>query len=157
MKEIERKFLVKDKHEIIAVAREHIVQVYLSDEVRVRSISRQYGEVVYYLTVKSLTDNPTIRDEYEYRIPADDGQQLITQFSSRGCVIEKDRFTTLSGWIVDEFHGEFEGLMIAKFELRDRMNWPDPLPSWVGQEVTGDQKYSNAHLFKYGLDEVWRV
>ena len=44
---------------------------------------------------------------------------------------------------VDEFLGENHGLVIAEIELKtteERFR----IPTWLGKEVTGDQKYYNS-------------
>ena len=48
-------------------------------------------------------------------------------------------------WEIDVFHGANEGLIIAEIELTstdERLS----LPSWVGEEVTEDHRYSNSNL-----------
>ena len=46
---------------------------------------------------------------------------------------------------VDEFYGDNEGLVMAEIEL-DSPDEPFELPSWLGEEVTGDRRYYNSHL-----------
>lgn len=48
-------------------------------------------------------------------------------------------------WEVDEFFGENAGLVVAEIELRSE-DQLFSLPSWVGQEVTDDSRYTNANL-----------
>jgi CYTH domain-containing protein len=46
---------------------------------------------------------------------------------------------------VDVFEGENAGLLMAEIEL-DSENEAFEKPSWLGQEVTGDNRYYNAYL-----------
>jgi adenylate cyclase len=46
---------------------------------------------------------------------------------------------------VDVFEGENAGLVLAEIEL-DREDAPFARPDWLGDEVTSDPRYSNAHL-----------
>ena len=43
------------------------------------------------------------------------------------------------------FHGDNEGLIIAEIELPDE-DAAFERPEWLGQEVTGDNRYYNAML-----------
>jgi len=51
-------------------------------------------------------------------------------------------------WEVDEFFGENQGLVIAEVELESERQ-PIPWPSWVGDEVTDDDRYFNANLVRH--------
>lgn len=65
-------------------------------------------------------------------------------------VIDKTRYQIKAGkfvFEVDEFHGENQGLIVAEIELTDEKDSFDK-PSWLGKEVTGDEKYYNAMLMK---------
>ena len=46
---------------------------------------------------------------------------------------------------VDEFHGENEGLVMAEIEL-ESPDEPFERPSWLGEEVTDDERYYNGYL-----------
>lgn len=109
--------------------------------VRVRTVA-DHG----YLTIKG----PTIglsRSEYEYQIPFDDAQELLTLLCSRP-LISKIRYTlTFAGftWEIDEFKEENEGLIIAEIELE----YPEQefvMPPWIGKEVSDDPRYRNSSL-----------
>ena len=54
---------------------------------------------------------------------------------------------------VDEFHGDNEGLVIAEIELPDE-DTPFERPAWLGEEVTGDQRYYNSMLAKHPF-KMW--
>ncbi|WP_366945645.1 CYTH domain-containing protein, partial [uncultured Bilophila sp.] len=48
-------------------------------------------------------------------------------------------------WEVDEFFEENAGLIVAEIELSYEAQ-PFEKPEWIGEEVTGDRRYSNASL-----------
>ena len=63
-------------------------------------------------------------------------------------IVEKNRYRIPVGdvtWEVDEFLGINEGLVVAEVELHSE-DQPFDKPDWIGEEVTGDPKYFNAHL-----------
>lgn len=145
-KEIERKYLVtsSDYRDMASRVR-HITQAYLSTDpqstVRVRIIDER-GK----LTVKGITRGAT-RDEWEFDIPADDARDMIAA-CARSKIIDKDRYMVSFGghcWEVDEFHGEYEGLVVAEIELGDESERFE-LPGFIGREVTGDARYYNSSL-----------
>jgi CYTH domain-containing protein len=45
-------------------------------------------------------------------------------------------------WEVDVYDGAYKGLVVAEVEMEDESADPE-LPGWIGQEVTGDRRYSN--------------
>lgn len=51
---------------------------------------------------------------------------------------------------VDVFQGPLAGLVIAEVELKHELQAFTP-PSWLGREITGDKRYSNESLAKFGL------
>ncbi len=147
MVEIERKFLVlSDSYKKEAVTHKRIVQGYLNSNpertVRVR-IKGDQG----FLTIKGKSsDAGTIRMEWEKEIPLSDAEQLLT-LCEKGA-IDKIRYEIKSGihtFEVDEFFGDNEGLTVAEIELSDE-NEVFEKPSWLGKEVTGDQRYYNSQL-----------
>lgn len=145
--EIERKFLVKPKQWKPTVTGIHFCQAYIaiteSAAVRIR-LEGDNG----YLTIKSSEPGKS-REEYEYPIPLDDAQQLLRLCPNPP--IEKIRYQVKSKghlWDVDEFKGKNEGLLIAEVELESETE-KVILPDWVGQEVTEDERYYNAYLFRF--------
>ena len=146
--ETERKFLVKGDFRPYAVNRTRIVQGYICSDkgksVRVR-IRGDKG----YLTVKGATSqNGLSRYEFEREVPIEDAEQLL-----RLCEpgqIDKERYKVpFEGhtWEVDVFHGANEGLVLAEVELQDERE-SIVCPDWIGEEVTGDQRYYNASLVR---------
>jgi len=146
--EIERKFLVKAySYRNLADAVQYR-QGYLIDRidsiVRVRTI-RDQG----FLTIKGRTIGAT-RLEYEYEIPVGDAIEILNELCKKP-IIEKHRYKIpFAGfiWEVDEFHRDNEGLIVAEIEL-DNENQEFERPDWVGEEVTGDQRYFNSNLIQF--------
>jgi adenylate cyclase len=141
--EIERKFLVTgtEWHEAFSF---HIFQGYLCRENEITVRVRLTGEKGF-LTVKGIKKGIS-RPEFEYEIPVADAEQLLKL--SDGAVIEKIRHVVLYKgfkWEVDEFLGENAGLIVAEIEL-EKEDQIFERPDWLGQEVTGDPRYSNASL-----------
>lgn len=145
-KEIERKFLVADDswREEIAT-RTRFRQGYIVSledrSVRVRIKENEAATLTIKVGVNSL-----VRDEYEYDIPVADGEELLA--TAPGTIIEKIRYTVPHEgfvWEIDVFDGLYRGLVVAEVELNAETDQP-ALPAWVGDEVTGDPRYSNQHL-----------
>ncbi|MFQ5651619.1 MAG: CYTH domain-containing protein [bacterium] len=152
--EIERKFLVTNSSWREGAVGKLYRQGYLSTEpdrtVRVRTIGRQG-----FLTIKGKTIGPA-RQEYEYGIPFEDASRMLAELCSQP-TIEKTRYIVEDQgqrWEVDEFHGENAGLILAEIELQHEAQ-EVKLPAWVGQEVTGDRRYANAHL-AHSPYKTWR-
>jgi adenylate cyclase len=145
--EIERKFLVRaDGWRRDAVGKSYR-QGYLTVDpertVRVR-IAGDDG----FLTIKGMTEGMA-RSEFEYPIPAAEAAILLDRLCLRP-LIEKTRYIMEYGghtWEIDEFGGDNSGLIIAEVEL-DSGDQDIELPPWVGEEVTGDQRYYNASLIR---------
>lgn len=145
--EIERKFLVEGdgwRDDVSKADAEQIVQGYLhaaeSHSVRIRL---RNGDAK--LTVKGATRGIT-RDEFEYDIPPDDARAMLDLCGD--LLVEKRRYVLEHGgheWIIDEFSGDNEGLLVAEIELDDEDEAFDR-PAWLGEEVSGKPEYYNANL-----------
>jgi len=144
-KEIERKFLVAHQAWRESVNTIHVYrQGYLSYDSE-RTVRVRATEVTGYLTIKGITEGLT-RDEFEYEIPLADALALL-QLCERPA-IEKKRYIVPNGahvWEVDVFEGVNEGLVVAEIEL-GREDEAFDKPNWLGNEVSGDRKYSNSAL-----------
>ena len=145
-KEIERKFLVSGDDWRSLGKAVHYRQGYLSSTkervVRVRTIDDRG-----FLTIKGITEGLS-RLEFEYDIPGDDAGSLLDLCEKP--LIEKTRTKIAIGnlvWEVDEFFGDNAGLIVAEVELEDESQAVD-LPSWIGEEVSGDPRYFNSNLIK---------
>jgi adenylate cyclase len=142
--EIERKFLLLNnlwKSEAVGV---HYKQAYLNEKgdntIRVRIEGNQAK-----LTIKSKATNIS-RMEFEYDIPMEDAEKLF--LIAKTPAVEKYRYKIKYAgniWEVDEFLGDNEGLVIAEIELESE-NQTFQKPSWIGMEVSGDKRYTNANL-----------
>ena len=145
-KEIERKFRVKsDAWRDAASGSQHIVQGYLTHghgvTVRIRILDAEYA----LLTLK-VGGTALARDEYEYPVPLGDGRELLAHAGRH--VVEKRRYAVRfngQDWVVDVFEGRHAGLVLAEIELETEETQVE-LPGWVGDDVTGDERYYNSSL-----------
>lgn len=146
-KEIERKFLViNSTYKVLATDSRDMAQGYLSSDIEATVRVRISGDKAW-ITVKSR-NRGAVRDEWEYEIPVNDAREMLA--ICKGKVIEKTRYYVPDGgltWEIDEFHGEHAGLVVAEVELPDA-DYPVSLPTFVGDEVTGDPRYYNSTLSK---------
>jgi len=98
------------------------------------------------LTIKGLNRGAT-RPEYEYPIPAADARELLGLCS--GHAIAKVRWRIDAGaqavFEIDVFESPHAGLVLVEIELA-RENQDFVRPPWLGAEVTGDPRYTNAAL-----------
>ena len=147
MLEIERKFLVNSEDfKSHASHKNQIAQGYLNSNpertVRVR-VKGESG----FLTIKGKgNDTGMTRFEWETEISLAEAKNLI-QLCENG-VIDKIRYEVEIGnhtYEVDEFFGDNEGLVVAEIELKSEDEAFEK-PTWLGQEVTNDERYYNAYL-----------
>jgi CYTH domain-containing protein len=143
--EIERKFLVVgDEWRSLARSSQRFCQGYLSlgpgPTVRVR----RAGPAAF-VTVKG--DGLIARPEFEYAIPVEDAEAMLTGLCHQP-LVEKTRHEIWHAgllWQVDEFGGANDGLVVAEVELA-AVDQAVQLPGWVGREVTEDPGYRNSEL-----------
>ena len=149
LQEIERKFLVNGSFDEEAFKAVHIVQGYLS-RVPERVVRIRIKDQKGFITIKGKNNaSSATRFEWEKEIPLDEARRLL-ELCEPG-VIDKTRYliNNTDGkhtWEVDVFHGTNDGLVIAEIELGDENESFDK-PEWLGEEVTGDQRYYNSNLF----------
>lgn len=145
-KEVERKFLVRsDAWRANVVRSISIRQFYLSVAVD-RSIRVRISDKLRATLTVKFGAGTLERDEFEYDIPLHDALAML-EFAV-GTVVEKTRHHVHhEGYLyeVDVFGGELLGLVVAELETKDSVPGA-MLPHWLGREVTGDQRYSNAVL-----------
>ena len=100
------------------------------------------------LTIKSKNEGAS-RGEWEYPIPLADAEELLDRLCERPLVEKYRRRIVVKGftWEVDEFLGENAGLVVAEIELPSE-DTAFERPSWIGQEVTGDERYYNSSLIR---------
>ena len=149
-KEIERKFLVLTQ-DFKAQAEDQFVikQGYLNSAPERCVRVRLYGEKGY-MTIKGISsENGMTRFEWEKEIPAEEAELLLAMCEPG--IIEKTRFIVPVGkhkFEIDEFGGLNAGLVVAEIELQSEAEGFER-PTWLGEEVTGNQKYYNASLSRY--------
>ena len=146
MKEIERKFLVRDESVFQNCRFDQIQQSYLFNEHN-RSLRIRIKNNLAFMTIKGNQIGMT-RDEFEYQIPIDDARQIIERFDLK--LLSKKRYYLNVGnltWEIDVFDGKLSGLIVAEIEIPTE-NFDFDIPDWVGEEVTFDSRYLNAELFK---------
>ncbi|MHB1373344.1 MAG: CYTH domain-containing protein [Thauera sp.] len=142
-REIERKFLVRDPRILDGRQGERIIQGYLAKESGSMSTRVRIRGNRAYLTLKS----PKIgygRDEFEYVIPLADGEAMIANHCA-GRIVNKTRYLVDHAphvFEVDVFEGSHAGLIVAEVELPHE-HTVVRRPEWLGDEVTGDSRYSN--------------
>lgn len=148
--EIERKFLVKsDRYKEKASEHWIIRQGFLIIDkgrcLRIREDNT--GKGIDYTLCLKISKSDLTREEYEYKIPQQDGLRLLESCSK---IIEKERYRVLTGksffWDIDEFKGDNEGLVVAEIELPSEEFDDYESPEWLGKEVTNDKKYLNTSL-----------
>ena len=144
--EIERKFLV-DKHNLpLPDSYKSITQAYLmfnnNQVLRVRKTDSQY-QLGYKIKKTNIH-----RLEFEYDIPSEDGERLISL--SPYYIIEKDRYFINIGkhvWEIDVFKDLNKSLIVAEVELNNETEEID-IPHWIGEEISNDDRYLNFNLSK---------
>ena len=163
--EIERKFLVtNDSYKQMAAARYHIVQGYISRE-KTGTVRIRITDDRAFLTIKGKpAEGHFARFEWEKKIDVKEAEELMKL--CQGTIIDKTRWIvpitdsqikvsefqgfqlskahTLK-WEVDEFHGKYEGLVVAEIELEHEDQSFDK-PNFIGEEVTSDSRYYNANM-----------
>lgn len=149
--EIERKFLVKGSdfyqyaHGVQSILQGYIfINKTMSSRIRFLENDR---ENKFILSVKvSEGDSLTTRKEYEVEVSETEANLLLCKCDY---FINKTRhLITYRGHLyeVDEFHDDNEGLIVAEIELLHEADEICDIPDWIGEEVTGDEKYYNASL-----------
>ena len=154
MQEIERKYLVaeeswrKDIHHSMRIAQGYLCSRRVTARVR---ICDERG----ILTFKSKSrDGGLSRFEFEREIPRSVAEHLLCRCSG---VVDKVRHLIDYGghtFEVDEFKGDNEGLIVAEVELSSR-DEEVLLPTWCGDEVTGERCFYNSFLAKCPFKK-WR-
>jgi adenylate cyclase len=151
--EIERKFLVDiDKWKAAEKGAKHLyMQGYIlaapEKTIRVR-VADDFG----FLTIKGKSEGAA-RAEYEYGIPKHDAMELLQGFCQS--LVSKYRYTVYfagKAWEVDEFLGANEGLFVAEIELQSA-DEAFAMPEWIGEEVTGIERYYNSNLSTHPFSE----
>jgi adenylate cyclase len=150
--EIERKFLTRSsEYKGLATGSTHIAQGYICN-VPERTVRVRLRDDQGFITIKGRGNaSGTSRFEWEKEISPEDAEALLG-IAEPG-IIDKTRYLVPNTdgrhlWEVDVFHGENEGLVMAEIELESE-NEAFDVPSWIGEEVTGDERYYNAYLARH--------
>ncbi len=147
--EIERKFLViNSDYKKLSFQKKYIQQGFLNSDknrvVRVRILGDQG-----FLTIKGISNARGItRFEWEKEIPSKEAKELMT-LCEKG-IIEKNRYYHKVGnhiFEIDEFLGDNKNLILAEIELESE-DEAFTKPSYLGKEVSGNEKYYNSNLSK---------
>jgi CYTH domain-containing protein len=147
--EVERKFLVPDPPDLAGTEADEIEQGYLAigadGEVRLR----RKGEK-HLLTAKRGTG--LSREEAETELELDAFERLWPLTEGRR--LHKRRHVIPHGDLkieVDVYQRDLEGLVVAEVEFgsEDDARRFEP-PGWIGDEVTGDERYLNETLATQG-------
>ena len=147
--EIERKFRIANDAWRQQIRSSTLLrQGYLANTARASVRVRLAGDEGW-LSVKAMTPGRA-RAEYEAAIPAHDANDMLQRLCE-GPLIEKWRHIVIhdgNEWEIDEFLGENAGLVIAELEL-DCEQEEFAAPSWLGNEVTHDERYYNFKLSQH--------
>jgi len=149
--EIERKFLVdmnKVPYDFSALDNKKIEQGYIlhDPEIRVREVSSE----AYFMTIKSSTEDPIVRNEVEFKI----SKEAYIKLMERNDVykINKTRYIVFennSKYEIDVYGGRLTGLACLEVEFNSKEEADAFLPPyWVKKEVTEDIRYRNGFLAK---------
>lgn len=144
--EIERKFLVVGAAWRAAAAKRIAMrQGYLTRDGR-SSVRVRITDAEARLNLKAAVVGTT-RLEYDWPIGRVEAEEILEQLCLRP-LIEKVRHIVEVGgrqWEVDEFLGDNAGLVVAELELM-AADEEFERPSWLGREVTLEQRYYNQAL-----------
>lgn len=146
--EIERKYAVMaDEQSFAQYEYKTMKQGYLASGNGATVRIRIAGDNAF-ITVKGKTEGIS-RKEFEYGIPVSDAESMLQLCPN--APVEKRRYYVNVGshlWEVDFFEGANAGLVMAEIELSAE-DESFELPSWAGEELTGDTRYFNSHLSKH--------
>lgn len=148
--EIERKFFVPDTSFLQGRKGVRLRQAYLaSGALTVRVRVAEDGRA--WLTCKGTAQGMS-RAEFEYAVPLEDALAMAALPGVR--MLEKVRYAVdFDGctWDVDVYEGELSGLHTAEVEaFSEDAAAKVLLPSWVGQELTGQRAWDNDMLASSG-------
>ncbi|EGJ70740.1 adenylate cyclase [Bacteroides coprosuis DSM 18011] len=151
--EIERKFLVKNNSfKALSSDSSYLKQGYICLD-KERTVRVRIKGSKGYLTIKGMSnDSGLSRFEWEKEISLEEANQLFKLVLPG--VIEKTRYNVpIEGyiWEIDVFEGGNSGLILAEIELETELS-SFVIPSFIGEEVTGDKRYYNAYLSQSPYD-----
>jgi adenylate cyclase len=147
--EVERKFLVAEAPDLDGTESDEIEQGYLAigseGEVRLRRKGDR-------LLLTAKRGEGLSRDEAEVELDPESFEELWPLTEGRR--LQKRRHVVLDGDLtieVDVYQGDLEGLVVAEIEFPSEEAARDfEAPEWLGEEVTGDERYLNETLATSG-------
>ncbi|HET9121403.1 MAG TPA: CYTH domain-containing protein [Solirubrobacterales bacterium] len=147
--EVERKFLVEEAPDLDGTESDEIEQGYLAvgaeGEVRVR----RKGD---HLVLTAKRGSGLARDEAEIEIDRDAFERLWPLTEGRRLRKRRHLIPFDERRIeLDVYEADLEGLVVAEVEFpsEDEAGDFEP-PDWIGEEVTGDDRYLNETLATRG-------
>jgi adenylate cyclase len=147
--EIERKFLLAVGASIpipIKFKRYNIKQGYISAD-KDKNVRIRLTDNKAVIGIKFTSE--AITDEYEYKIPKKDGRAIYEKTTNR---VEKHRLSFKRNKVhydIDKYPNDVV-VVEAEFKSVEQMNaWVKP--SWIGDEVTGFEEYSNVVISQQNL------
>jgi CYTH domain-containing protein len=151
--EVERKFLVKELPDLDGTDSDEIEQGYLATgadgEVRVR----RKGE---RLVLTAKRGSGLSREEGEVDLDRASFDELWPLTEGRR--LHKRRHVIPHGDLkieLDVYEGDLDGLRVAEIEFGSEEEAKAfDSPDWLGEEVTGDERYLNETLAAEGLPEI---
>ncbi len=161
MIEIEKKFLVKEIPENISqYDNVEIRQGYLIDSCEENNdIERRFRKEneKCFFTIKTVIsgNGRHIREEKTHQITQESFNELWPKTEGRR--LEKTRYKIPYGKYLielDIYNGRHLGLVVAEIEfpnIAEAMGFIPP--SWIGEDITEDKRYSNQELACYGLPQ----
>lgn len=159
MKEIERKFLVKNINNIFLESynKKTITQDYLYNDniTTIRKRKIQEGEnTKYYYTIKTDRSGKYSVQEIESQIEEEVYNKLKPDENRNTIVKDRYNIPTEDGLIIelDVFHGIFEGVIFAEVEFpSEKKAEKFKIPDWFDKELTG--KITNNMMTKMSKEE----
>jgi len=146
-REIERKFLIREMPANLTsypsndISQGYLVSLDDGTQVRLRKSGARHS-----LTYKRGVGN--VREEREVELTAEQFDALWP--ATKGQRLVKTRYEIPLGDRVveiDVYHDKHEGLVVAEVEFEDEAGARDfSRPDWLGDDVTGDPRYSNQLL-----------
>ena len=147
--EVERKFLVPEPPDLAGTDSDEIEQGYLAIGAEGEVRLRRKGEKLV-LTAKRGSGLSREEGEIELDRESFDGLWPLTE----GRRLHKRRHLIPDGDLtieLDVYEGDLAGLLVAEIEFasEDQARQFEP-PEWIGEEVTGDERYLNETLATQG-------
>jgi adenylate cyclase len=147
--EVERKFLVSEPPDLDDTESDEIEQGYLATGSAAEVRLRRKGEK---LVLTAKRGSGLSREEAESELDSEAFDRLWPLTEGRR--LHKRRHVIPHGDLkieVDVYQGDLQGLVVAEieFDSEDQARRFEP-PGWIGDEVTGDERYLNETLATQG-------